>query len=62
MTKKCQHYWAYAHAVWQGRKDDEVTVARVCRKCGKQEVAFASKWGRVPPSFPDVKDELRRIE
>lgn len=53
--KPHQHYWSYPHTIWQGRKDSEVAVARYCR-CGTKQIAFASDWRAIPPSFPDVRD------
>lgn len=53
---KCAHYWSNPHSVWQGRRDSEVAVARYCSRCGKKQIAFASKWQNIPASFPDVRD------
>ena len=56
---KHRHYWNYPHAIWQGRKDSEVAVARYCA-CGEKQIAFASDWQKIPASFPDVRDECQK--
>ena len=53
---RCVHYWSYPHAIWQGRKPAEVTVARYCSKCGKKQMAYAHKWQNIPASYPDVRE------
>ena len=44
---RCDHYWSYPHAIWEGRKPSEVAVARYCSKCGKKQMAYANKWQNV---------------
>ena len=54
-----KHYWHYPHSVWQGRRDNEVAIARYC-KCGVKQMAFSGKWRPVSKEYPDIINECKR--
>lgn len=64
MKTKCDHYWAYPHSVFQGRRTGEVAVCRYCHKCGKKQISYCGVWKKVPlnyDSIHDCVDEARGI-
>jgi Pyruvate/2-oxoacid:ferredoxin oxidoreductase delta subunit len=53
---KCHHYWLYPpSAIIEGREENEVAVVRYCVNCKQGQIAFASKWRKVPKGY-DIED------
>ena len=45
------HFWAYPHTIWEGQEGkNNVAVVRYCR-CGKKQMAFSGRWGRIPKAY-----------
>jgi len=58
---KCDHYWFYEHALWQGRTGrEEVAVMRYCLSCQTSQTATASNWHPIPASQVNMRETAEK--